>query len=127
LAEIGIRAYGSVSEKRRTPTNDRHQGLFGPAPTTGRGQQRLEPSVCDYSLHHLASRPAKVGDKLVTAKFVNTPTGGFAAGDNPNVAVCCFRAASLPLTKTSNASRRWAFFEDATPAMARRPWGSLVE
>lgn len=44
--------------------------------------------MCDYSLHHVASRPAKVGDKLVTTKFVNTPTGGFAALDNPNVAVC---------------------------------------
>lgn len=44
--------------------------------------------MCDYSLHHVASRPATVGDRLVTAKFVNTPTGGFAAGDNANVAVC---------------------------------------
>ena len=44
--------------------------------------------MCDYSLHHVASRPATVGDKLVTTKFVNTPTGGFAAVDNPNVAVC---------------------------------------
>jgi hypothetical protein len=44
--------------------------------------------MCDYSLHHVASRPAAVGDKLVTAKFINTPTGGFAAVDNANVAVC---------------------------------------
>jgi hypothetical protein len=44
--------------------------------------------MCDYSLHHVASRPAKVGDKLIATKFVNTPTGGFAAVDNPNVAVC---------------------------------------
>ena len=44
--------------------------------------------MCDYSLHHVVSRPATVGDKLVTTKFVNTPTGGFAAVDNPNVAVC---------------------------------------
>jgi hypothetical protein len=44
--------------------------------------------MCDYSLHHVASRPAKVGDKLVSTKFVNTPTGGFSAVDNPNVAVC---------------------------------------
>jgi hypothetical protein len=44
--------------------------------------------MCDYSLHHVASRPATVGDKLVTAKFVNTPTGGFAALGNANVAVC---------------------------------------
>jgi hypothetical protein len=44
--------------------------------------------MCDYSLQHVASRPAKVGDKLVTTRFVNTPTGGFAAVDNSNVAVC---------------------------------------
>jgi hypothetical protein len=44
--------------------------------------------MCDYSLHHVASRPAKVGDKLITTRFVNTPTGGFASIDNPDVAVC---------------------------------------
>jgi hypothetical protein len=44
--------------------------------------------MCDYSLHHVASRPAKVGDKLLTSKFFNTPTGGFAAVDDINVAVC---------------------------------------
>jgi hypothetical protein len=44
--------------------------------------------MCDYSLHHVASRPAKVGDKIITTKFINTPTGGFSAVDNPDVAVC---------------------------------------
>jgi hypothetical protein len=44
--------------------------------------------MCDYSLHHVASRPAKIGDKLVSTKFINTPTGGFSAVDNPDVAVC---------------------------------------
>jgi hypothetical protein len=44
--------------------------------------------MCDYSLHHVASRPAKVGDRLVSTKFFNTPTGGFAAVNEPNVAVC---------------------------------------
>ena len=44
--------------------------------------------MCDYSLHHVLSRLAAVGDKLITTKFDNTPTGGFAAVDNANVAVC---------------------------------------
>ncbi|MBI3433652.1 MAG: hypothetical protein HY056_01010 [Proteobacteria bacterium] len=44
--------------------------------------------MCDYSLEHLASRPAKVGDKLVTTNFNNAITRGFAAADEPNVAVC---------------------------------------
>jgi hypothetical protein len=44
--------------------------------------------MCDYSLHHVASRPAKVGDKLVSTRFVNTPTAGFSAVENTSVAVC---------------------------------------
>ena len=44
--------------------------------------------MCDYSLHLVESRPAKVGDKLVTTKFDNTLTGGFAAVEEPTVAVC---------------------------------------
>ena len=44
--------------------------------------------MCDYSLHHVASRPAKVGDKLVTTQFNNSITRGFAAVGEPNVAVC---------------------------------------
>jgi len=44
--------------------------------------------MCDYSLHSVASRPAKVGDKLVTAKFDNSSTRGFTAVGEPNVAVC---------------------------------------
>ena len=44
--------------------------------------------MCDYSLHNVASRPAKVGDELVTTEFVNAPTHGFAAVGEPKVAVC---------------------------------------
>ena len=44
--------------------------------------------MCDYSLHHVATRPAQIGDKLVTTKFVNSITRGFAAVGDPHVAVC---------------------------------------
>ena len=44
--------------------------------------------MCDYSLHHVASRPAEVGDQIITTKFINTPTGGFSAVDSPEIAVC---------------------------------------
>jgi len=44
--------------------------------------------MCDYSLEHLASRPAKVGDKLVTTHFKHSLTGGFCAIGEPNIAVC---------------------------------------
>ena len=38
--------------------------------------------MCDYSLHHVKSRPAKVGDKLTTRNF-GTGTRGFAAQGPP--------------------------------------------
>ena len=44
--------------------------------------------MCDYSLEHTASRPAKVGDELVTSRFRGTTTHGFAAVGEPEVAVC---------------------------------------
>jgi hypothetical protein len=44
--------------------------------------------MCDYSLHHVATRPAKVEDQLVTTSFGNSITRGFAAVGGPRVAVC---------------------------------------
>src|SRR6187401_2335899 len=49
---------------------------------------KRSPPMCDYSLHHVANRPAKIGDKLVATKFRNAITRGFAAVGQPNVAVC---------------------------------------
>ncbi len=45
-------------------------------------------AMCDYSLHGVASRHAKVGDRLVTKRFWNTTTRGFSAIDEPALAVC---------------------------------------
>ena len=44
--------------------------------------------MCDYSPEHLNSRPAKVGDRLVTTKFGRICTTGFCAVGEPNLAVC---------------------------------------
>jgi hypothetical protein len=44
--------------------------------------------MCDYSLHAVATRPAEVGETLVSTKFRSTTTRGFASSDNPEVAVC---------------------------------------
>jgi hypothetical protein len=43
--------------------------------------------MCDYSLHNVKSRPAKVGDKLTTRDF-GTGTRGFAASEDASMAVC---------------------------------------
>ena len=55
--------------------------------------------MCDYSLHQVASRPARVGDKLVTARFPNTITRGFASVDEPQVAVCLLPGTELAFEK----------------------------
>jgi hypothetical protein len=54
--------------------------------------------MCDYSLHNVKSRPAKVGDKLTTRSF-GTGTRGFAASEDASVAVCV-----LPGTELSFSS-----------------------
>ena len=62
--------------------------------------------MCDYSLHHVASRPAKVSDKLVTMELARSGTRGFAAVGElgaklvihdrpPNVAVCLLPGTEL--------------------------------
>ena len=50
--------------------------------------------MCDYSLRSVRSRPAKVGDKLVTRDF-GTGTHGFAASNDPSLAVCVLPGTEL--------------------------------
>ena len=54
--------------------------------------------MCDYSLHNVASRPAKVGDKLTTRDF-GTGTRGFAAAEDAQVAVCVLPGTELAFAK----------------------------
>jgi hypothetical protein len=60
--------------------------------------------MCDYSLHLLASRPAKVGDKLVTTKFANSITRGFATSEEPTVAVCLLPGTEVAFENDTCAS-----------------------
>jgi hypothetical protein len=50
--------------------------------------------MCDYSLHNVKTRPAKVGDKLTTRKF-DSGTRGFSAPEDINVAVCLLPGTEL--------------------------------
>jgi hypothetical protein len=51
--------------------------------------------MCDYSLENVASRAARVGEKLVSTQFVNSLTRGFAAIGEPDVAVCLLPGTEL--------------------------------
>jgi hypothetical protein len=55
--------------------------------------------MCDFSLEFVASRPARVGDKLVSTRFDNSFTRGFAAVGEPGVAVCLLPGTELAFQK----------------------------
>src|SRR6516162_2930861 len=54
--------------------------------------------MCDYSLHYIKTRPAKVGDKLTTRDF-RTGTRGFAAPEDSSVAVCVLPGTELSFAR----------------------------
>jgi hypothetical protein len=68
--------------------------------------------MCDYSLDLVASRPAKVGDELVTTKFQNSMTRGFAAIGEPNVAVCLLPGTEVAFEKEVEYERFFTFFRN---------------
>jgi hypothetical protein len=54
--------------------------------------------MCDYSLHLVASRPAKVGETLITTKF-HAFTRGFSSIEDRSVAVCLLPGTELAFEK----------------------------
>ena len=65
--------------------------------------------MCDYSLEHVASRPARAGDKLVSTRFINSGTSGFSAVDEPNVAVCLLPGTELVFVEELNCQSGFGF------------------
>jgi hypothetical protein len=64
----------------------------------GLGTTKEVFSMCDYSLHNVKSRPAKISDKLTTRRF-NTGTGGFAAPEDSGTAVCVLPGTELAFSE----------------------------
>lgn len=71
--------------------------------------------MCDYSLQFVASRPAMVGDKLVSTKFSNSITGGFAAVGEPNVAVCLLPGTEVAFEQEVEYEHALGFFPSLKP------------
>jgi hypothetical protein len=68
--------------------------------------------MCDYSLHSVKSRPAKVGDKLTTRDF-GTGTRGFAASEDPSVVVCVLPGTELAFAhEVKRLPTRWWSWHD---------------
>ena len=66
--------------------------------------------MCDYSLQHVATRAAKVDDLLVSTKFNNSITRGFASVGEPNVAVCILPGTELAFEREVECDHALGFF-----------------
>ena len=66
--------------------------------------------MCDYSLIHVAHRPAEIGDKLVSTEFAKSITRGFVAVGEPNVAVCLLPGTELVFERDVECDRVFKFF-----------------
>ncbi len=75
--------------------------------------------MCDYSLHHVATTPAKVGESLVTTQFEHSITRGFCAVGAPGVAVCIPSGAELSFEREVEQDRLFFF-------MRRRKMGGRL-
>ena len=75
--------------------------------------------MCDYSLHQVLSRPARLGEKLVTASFPNSITRGFASVDDPEVAVCLLPGTELAFEQQVRCETRIVFAWSVGHAVAK--------
>ena len=69
--------------------------------------------MCDYSLHLVASRPAKVGDRLVAMDFARSITRGFAAVNDTETAVCLLPGTELAFEDNVTYDRAFSLFGKA--------------
>ena len=65
--------------------------------------------MCDYSLHLVASRPAKVGEKLISTRFPHSITRGFASVGERNVAVCLLPGTEVAFEKEVQCETAFVF------------------
>ena len=68
--------------------------------------------MCDYSLHAVATRPAQVGETLITTTFRGTSTRGFASEGEPAVAVCMLPGTELAFNETVKYDNRWIWTKE---------------
>ena len=63
--------------------------------------------MCDYSLHAMATRPAEVGETLISTTFRGTSTRGFASEKDLSVAVCMLPGTELAFASDVKYDSRW--------------------
>jgi hypothetical protein len=97
IREIPDQADLSHLDRRMTPGCSQQQGAF---------------VMCDYSLDFVASRPARVGDKLVSTRFRNSVTRGFAEIGEPNVAVCLLPGTEIAFERDVECGAAFRLFRN---------------
>ena len=75
--------------------------------------------MCDYSLRAVASRPAKVGETLITTTFRGAGTRGFAAEAEPEVAVCLLPGTELAFADAVRYYDNWGWKQSTSVRVAR--------
>jgi hypothetical protein len=114
IAILSARNRDIVMEAPSATTKVRHQALVGSLQKDNQARLFIirsgAPSMCDYSLHHVATRPAKIEDRLVTTKFHNTITRGFASVSDPRVAVCLMPGTELAFDRDVECEAALAIF-----------------
>jgi len=75
--------------------------------------------MCDYSMHAVQSRPAKVGEKLISTSFRLASTSGFAARDNREVAICLLPGTELAFEDEVKFYHRWIWAKKTGFRVAR--------
>ena len=63
--------------------------------------------MCDYSMHAVASRPAKVGETLISTHFRGTSSHGFAAPNEKSIAVCLLPGTELAFERNVKYGGGW--------------------
>lgn len=66
--------------------------------------------MCDYSLHLIASRPAKIADRLVSTDFIKSITRGFSGVGEPEVAVCLLPGTEIAFDNDVQYHRAFSLF-----------------
>jgi hypothetical protein len=85
--------------------------------------------MCDYSLQHVQSRPAKVADKLVTHNF-GTGTRGFCSPGDRSTAVCLIPGTELAfeqpiVANVPTEAHRTAIFRQVNKTVSYRHHDAL--
>ena len=83
--------------------------------------------MCDYSLHSVKTRPAKLGEKLTTHLF-ESGTKGFCGPEDTSVAVCLLPGTEVSFTEHVRRDRLWLWgknrIEHTLRFFARSTWTS---